>query len=364
MSICVVGHFLNRDGWGGAGRDYLRALATQTEDIVAISIKSTIDRITKLDEPPKDIARFFNKRIESPDTLIQMCMPSLFYRDRRFKKNIGLMFFELEHSRDSINNRRMSYFLDGLITPDTSYICEEDINIPIHKIPIPFDHTLPSQKHLDLSYKFKENKDTIMFYTIAEDVQRKNIPEIILAYLEAFHARDNVVLVIKTDRNISRHFEWAKARVSRKTVEAIPKVIVLDQEISKEEIWGIHNTGDIYVCNSFGEGWCRPMFEAFSMENYIVTHLDMDYLVSPQYGRMIRPYSHLACPVLDQGELPYYYSSKDQCSKVELDCLIENFMYARDLARSKKTTGRKTKPNLSKYSYETVGKELMSCLEL
>jgi hypothetical protein len=362
VSICMVGHFLNRDGWGGATRDYLRALATQTKDIVAINLDSNMSKIAKLDSPPEDIAHFFNQRIKTPEVLIQAFMPSLFYRDRRFKKNFGIMFFELEHSPENVNYRRINSLLDGLITSDMQYLHEPNININKYKVPIPFNHTLPSQQHLDLSEKFKQNKDTIMFYTVAENVQRKNLPEMILAYLEAFSARDNVVLVIKTNENISHHFEWAKARLSTKPKEAIPKIMILDKEISKEEIWGIHNTGDVYVCNSFGEAWCRPMFEAYSMNKYVLSHLSMDYL--QDYNKYVKLYGYPTCPVLDQGELPYYYSSKDQCSKVELDHLIAGFIQARNLARSKETFGKQNKINLSKYGYEAVGKELMKCLGL
>lgn len=360
MSICFAAHFLRKDGWGGASIEYLRALSTATEDIVAIDVDThgPIGTSNSRRELPEDLARFFNRKIDNTEVLIQMSLPQSYYRDNRFKKNVGIVFTEAQHDHTNYRFRRMNYLLDNVIVPNSYDVSDHMDRWSI--VPLPCDHTKYTKHYPDTSLSFKEDRATKMFYTIAEDYPRKNIREMILAYFESFSSRDNVVFVIKTNKNISHHYEWAKEHLSTKSVNIIPKIIIIDRELTSEEILSLHQAGDIYVCASFGESWCYPMFDAAAMNNYVLSSVKVDYLHgSPNLIHI--PSRQGPCSI-SQKQLPFYYTMRDTVNLVTIGD-ISSGMLAAYSAVSDKVRKSAGLLSVEDFSYKNIGRQLKKCLE-
>jgi len=114
--------------------------------------------------------------------------------------------------------------------------------------------------------------DRFVFYLIASWMTRKAIPDAVAAFLMAFGAQDDVVLVIHTtpddlvararggaDRNVATSLSLAKALAGRRDV---PEIVLSTRSLPPAEIDRLHLRGDCFVCLSRGEGWGLGAFEA------------------------------------------------------------------------------------------------------
>jgi glycosyltransferase involved in cell wall biosynthesis len=116
-----------------------------------------------------------------------------------------------------------------------------------------------------------------VFYLIASWTSRKAIPDAVEAFLMAFGARDDVVLVIHTTpedlvararggagRAAATSLSVARALAGRRNV---PEIVLSTRSLPPGEVDRLHRQGDCFVCLSRGEGWGLGAFEAAAFGN-------------------------------------------------------------------------------------------------
>jgi glycosyltransferase involved in cell wall biosynthesis len=119
--------------------------------------------------------------------------------------------------------------------------------------------------------------ERFVFYLIASWSSRKAIPDAMAAFLAAFSAQDDVVLVIHTtpddlvararggpDRKAAASLSLAKALAGRRNV---PEIVLSTRSLPPAEVGRLHLRGDCFVCLSRGEGWGLGAFEAAAFGN-------------------------------------------------------------------------------------------------
>jgi glycosyltransferase involved in cell wall biosynthesis len=112
----------------------------------------------------------------------------------------------------------------------------------------------------------------LVFYTISDNNKRKNLPNLIRSYFYAFDNRDDVVLIIKTNNNISQMINDIKKETHQYHNDAIyPKIVVISSYMNEEQICSLHQIGDIFVSASKGESACLPAIDALSFGNPIIS---------------------------------------------------------------------------------------------
>jgi glycosyltransferase involved in cell wall biosynthesis len=116
-----------------------------------------------------------------------------------------------------------------------------------------------------------------VFYLIATWSSRKAILDAVAAFLMAFGAQDDVVLVIHTTpedmvarargcagREVATSLSLAKALAGRRNV---PEMVLSTRSLPPAELDRLHLRGDCFVCLSRGEGWGLGAFEAAAFGN-------------------------------------------------------------------------------------------------
>ncbi|KAK9828488.1 hypothetical protein WJX72_000263 [[Myrmecia] bisecta] len=120
-----------------------------------------------------------------------------------------------------------------------------------------------------------------VFLSVFKWERRKGWDVLLQAYLQAFTASDNVELLLLTKpfhgkRNFAQQMlRWAanlttsdldQAQTGIYTDQsALPRVYVISEHISSQDLPRLYRSADAFVLPSRGEGWGRPHVEAMSM---------------------------------------------------------------------------------------------------
>ena len=119
-------------------------------------------------------------------------------------------------------------------------------------------------------------KETFMFYFISQWTERKNFAGLLKAYWASFQNNEDVALVLKTYKSSfasSEKEQLKKIILNLKylmPMDYYPKVYLLLDLLSKEELLGVHKRGDCYVSPHTAEGWGMGAFEAGAMGNPVI----------------------------------------------------------------------------------------------
>jgi glycosyltransferase involved in cell wall biosynthesis len=148
------------------------------------------------------------------------------------------------------------------------------VSCPIHVIP----HIATEQKLSTIELFPDLSPECFVFYTIAEWIPRKACNLTIQAYLKAFTAADNCMLIVKTGKYDQAYSRWLKLfQTVRRQISQMrsryrhpAKIKIMDQNLSKEEINALHGRGNCFVSLTRGEGWGLGAFEAAKVGNPVV----------------------------------------------------------------------------------------------
>jgi len=276
--------FLDGSGYGKFGRDFLKLLIKKN-----IPVSTGIVTFEKENQRPnlgdygKQIEALSEVNIQSdiilsaltPDIAIRFIDPS--------KVNINWFFWECQEGIHPLWADCLQKF-DAIITSCESAkqcLISSGIQTPIYVVPVnmEFNKYIPKEKpNLD---------DTYNFYSIFQWQERKNPFGLLKAYFRAFSDKDNVMLVLKTyltrmqnDLNqqdmIKNYLNGLKQTMQFN--KGFPKVYLITDVLSDEEIENMHNELDCYVSMDRGEGWSLPCENAMLAGNPVIIPKHTSYL--------------------------------------------------------------------------------------
>lgn len=216
----------------------------------------------------------------------------------------GYTVWELERLPDhwpAILNR-----LDGVLVPcrwNADVFRNSGVTVPIHVVPhlSQFEGQPPASAQDRASLRQRlgsglQLESRFVFYNIAYWSNRKSPYLALEAYLRAFTAEDEVLMIIKTSRNdITRsRRSWLNPlrRVHptpHQTVKQMlarhpnppPVIVIADEDLSDGEMQALHELGDCYVSLTRTEGWGLGAFEAARLGKPVVMTAyggQLDYL--------------------------------------------------------------------------------------
>lgn len=201
------------------------------------------------------------KDLNNVDVLIQHNLPSEFIHTDKVL-NIGCFAYETSGFPNT-NWAQNLQIMDGLVVP-TSFMQQSIYNENTFIVP----HAIDTNKfHKDTEhYAFGTNKNTVKFYTISEYNKRKNVQNLVLSYLSTFDSNDNVILILKllgSQQNIKSMIEDIKYGLKRfDNMHRYAKIALITDKVDDSTIDSIHNSCDVFVSSSYGEGFCIPAVEA------------------------------------------------------------------------------------------------------
>jgi glycosyltransferase involved in cell wall biosynthesis len=119
--------------------------------------------------------------------------------------------------------------------------------------------------------------DIFKFYSIFQWNERKGYNELLTSYYNEFSSNDNVILILKVNEvkhkghgleRIKNDILKIKSRTNKKNM---PKVCLITQHLSREDLNGLHSICDAFVLPHHGEGWGMPIHDAMLHGKNIIT---------------------------------------------------------------------------------------------
>ena len=211
------------------------------------------------------------------------------------------------------------------------------------------------------------DKDYI-FYSIFQWTERKNPIALIKAYWYAFQNNENVALVLKVYR--ANHSDEEKDAV-RATIKELKRVMPMDRYpklylvldmLTQDEMFGLHAGGDCYVSFDRGEGFGLNPFAAGTAGNPIII---TGFGGATEYAKPHNSYliNYSLSPVSGMVWSPWYrgdqlWADPDIYHGVEL---MRHVYKNQDLSKHMGTVLQKEiKEN---FSWEVIGKTIIKELE-
>lgn len=251
-------------GYGEAARTDLRALYESELDVVA--------RAYELSPSVEDpiVEELGQKSLDGVTHVIQYLVPSHWERYPGVK-NIG--YLEIES-----NDLSHCIWADCLNLVDEIWVPNEAgrktlrkiTDLPIHIVPHAVDKSVYGKTYKPVTVKQAESD--YFFYNISENVPRKNLAQLIACYYIEFDPTEPVSLMIKTSSNLDKMITSIQKRLKLyKDLKDYKQIAVIDQKLSADQIYGIHQSCHCYVNSSMGESWCLPLIDAIGFDNSIIT---------------------------------------------------------------------------------------------
>ena len=364
-NILYIGPYRQNDGWGYAARDYLLSLLTTEHNISAVPIYLNYSAAYQISNPL--IQKAEKESFNNYDIVIQKALPSVLSYNKDCGRNIGLTV--LENNKlysDSVMNLNS---LDAIFVPTNKEIkCLKNSGVTTDSYAImqPVD-TESISKFKTVNDKFKFNnriKNYYKFYFIGENIQRKNIKDLIIAFCLEFDETDEVCLVLKTNipglppsqaaQKIQE--EIFNLQKSLRTKKRFPIIVTITERLTDEQLLGIHNSCDCFVVSSYGEAFCRPAAEALCFGNYVIMSEgigvremtdsnDFGSVSSQEQPVIIQDYTYMGGLDMYNGEETWFIPSVLDL-KTQMRLAFEN-----------KPKVDKTK-YLSRFSYENIGQNI------
>jgi glycosyltransferase involved in cell wall biosynthesis len=311
MKVTYIGPAFDSSGYANATRNNIAALHTVGVDLELVPItfeayKSDLGELGKL-------LKSLIATKPSNDVRILHCTPENYTRLLDHTKyNIGYAAWET--SKLPKDWPDMFNQLDEVWVPSTHNVevfRNSGVDIPVYAFPHTFDTT---EKIISETGLIKRrNNDEYLFYSIFQWLERKNPTALLKAYLTEFTKQDNVSLVLKTFLfNYQREEEKdtikkvIKDIKERLYLENLPRILLITDLLSAEEIAGLHEYCDCFVLPHRSEGFGIPIAEAMLAGNPTIStgysgpvdfvqHKTTGYLtnyqMTPVYGMPWHTYS-------------------------------------------------------------------------
>lgn len=368
MNALFIGPYRQKDGWGSATRDYIKAIKTQIDHLKTQPIYYVNNTVEDLDNSIHECEK---KSFPKYDMVFQQCLPQSFTVNSYVKKNIGMTMLETNDISKSVSIPIING-LDEICVPseqEAKCLKTSGVNIPIKVIsqPIDVEYYKKNKDHkIDMDSTILDN--SFNFYTIGEMVERKNFFDLIMAFNLAFNHTDNVHLIIKTNEPANdvrkKINEWKKHLRIHKQYK---QEIIISDRLSDLDLIGLHNYCDCFVSSSYGESFCRPAAEALILgKTPIVTdNTGMTDFVNKENGFVVQ--SKKTPVVVSQSTLsPAFdmynaYEHWYQPNVYRLSEAMQNVynMYKKNKKEylSKQELGINS---IDQFSYENIGKKICS----
>lgn len=291
--------YLGSTGYATSAQDYIKALLFVQPDL---DIKTQFYNLATSTGVSKERHDFFHTLSKKQDTHPQIdifhCIPPRFRRNPSSAKNIGIAIFEtINPPKNWIDQMNT---MDTIITAsqfNKSVFESNGVKVPIFVVPHCFD---PQMFNKDVKPNGRYAKFT--FFALGTWKQRKNWDSLIKAFYDGFENKNNVCLIIKTDKpdELKRTVLRIKQTSEWRSKDTAP--IYAEKGVCTfEEIPAVMRKGDVYISCSLGEGFSVPTLHALALGMPIIVPKYGGFLehARPEFTTYINPAEYKTYPNMD-----------------------------------------------------------------
>lgn len=357
--VKYIGPVFDASGYSEAARNYVLSIYKKGYPITLapISFENTRPDLGKDGEILRGL---INNNVDY-DKIIAHCTPDLWQRYTQFERNkylIGYTVWETSHIHPSwvqCCNRA-----DEVWVPcdwNMKVFGDSGVSSRLYKVP----HAI-EVPDLDSIVGFNLDgisSDDFVFYSIFQWQSRKNPYDLLAAYCSAFTGIEDVVLVLKTylhdhaaDKEAVRDLILQFRKMMN--LDHFPKLYLIVENMSKENIMGLHKRGDCFVLLQHSEGWGLPHFEAAAVGNPVIT---------PSYGGQVdflkdnNSYlvDYQLTPVVGMPWSPYYKGDQWWCDP-DLQHAVRQMRHVYNHREEAKSRGAQARRLVQEnFSWDRVG---------
>jgi 2-polyprenyl-3-methyl-5-hydroxy-6-metoxy-1,4-benzoquinol methylase len=263
LSLTYYGHVFDASGYGQAARGYLHALHAAGVELAVVDLMKHAPQVR--DEL---IESLVGRPIESDFHLFHGIPPQWARRAFPLRNTIGMTVWETDTMPVQWRNV-LSHVLEVWLPCDFNVAAfKRDLRTPIFKLP---HAVVPSHHNGDVpGNAFPEARSNdFVFYAVFEWQERKSPTELLTAYLRAFPADEDTLLILKTSPAAAQAAAQALA-TARQRQPSRARVSIRAEAWNEATLEALHRRGNCYVSLHRGEGWCYPLFEAASRGTPVV----------------------------------------------------------------------------------------------
>ncbi len=373
MKLLYFAPISDGTGYSHAAHDNIAAINAAGIEVLPVDIK--LSNFTS--DVPALIKKLMGGTASGATHTIQHILPYAFEWTSKYK-NVGCFAYETDNMRPMGWHRYCNY-MDGntVFSEQNKQMClDSGVKTPVSVIPQATDVDKYFKDYLPLVDGIKKTVgNRFVFLSVGDWSYRKNLANLVRAYLTEFSHKDDVALVLKTyvsGKNsddsinyINSQIQGIKERIRKSGTNRFPPIYILCDRMSDDEISGLHQLADCYVSIELGSGWCIPAFEAMGFGKPVIAnewggHTDFTTLSSINTHI---PVDMEPCYGMEQTNAPYYelYSCHQKWGRPNFSKLLTAM---RNHYNDRQYWSTDSKMSfLKKYSYETVGKQWRDVLE-
>lgn len=258
-----VGPLRDFSGYASASRDYVRALNDSGLRLVTRDLRYDGGKYER-NHFEKTVA---SRDVQNVNIVIQQTTPNEMHpKEGCF--NVGVFCWETDRIPE-LWVKQLN-LMDLVVVP-----CEQNrlvakrcgVLTPVELIPYSCDSSRYKQK--PEPYVMQGVDNCFKFLAICQYSKKKGIDPLLKAYLSEFSGNENVVLLLKTYfgpndgiQEQQKMHEIIKVVKNALRLKSYPKIQLIHQVLSHEDINRLYATADCYCLPSRGEGWGVPHFDA------------------------------------------------------------------------------------------------------
>ncbi|MEW5804036.1 MAG: glycosyltransferase, partial [bacterium] len=268
--------FYESSGYGNAARSYLHAVRRAGIPFTwspmvpgrALGLGYEPFKGKAIGDP--DLDRFCNRQIDY-DAVIIHTVPEYFPFCIKQESNNTRTFGYTVWETDKIPRHwpALLNLVDHLLVPchwNREVFRQGSVKTPIDVVP----HIFEEKEPIKGGFPWDIPPSDYMFYTIGVWTERKAVWNVVRCYLDTFTAHDPTLLVIKTTgKDLTRRFfrkwlgstKYAVSKIIRR-YRSPARIMLIDNEISDQDILRLHYRGDCYISLCRSEGWGLGAFDA------------------------------------------------------------------------------------------------------
>lgn len=356
MKILYVSNHREGTGWSNAAIDNILALDSVGVDVVPRNLPIT----GQVGEVPQRIVELEGNDVSNVDICIQHTLPHYYSFNNKFK-NVGYYFSET-HNIDCYMWHKYINIMDAAIVPTNLIKSTSEgsgVKIPIHVSPLAID--AEPYKRIEKTIYSEELENSFNFYYVGDISKRKNIAAMLRAFHSEFHHAENVNLMLKVHQTGIDHKSVSDLVMA--TNESVTRglklslkhkePIVISGMLPSKDLRSIMKQCDVFVCSSYGEGWCIPAMQSMAMGNPVI-YTDGTSMSEFCVGWPVKSNTVPCYGAIDAGNM---YNGHDSWQEID----VQELRHAMRTSMTQIEEKRK-QIDMNRFSYNSVGNKLKEIL--